>query len=34
VCGNSVTGAFDRPLWKDLNIPTGRNDYSLSFRLL
>jgi hypothetical protein len=34
VCGNSITGAFDRPLRKDLNMPAGGNDYSLSFQLL
>jgi hypothetical protein len=33
VCGNSITGAFDRPLRKDLNVIAGAIESSLSFQL-
>jgi hypothetical protein len=33
VCGNSIAGAFDRPLRKGHNLMTERNDSSLIFQL-
>lgn len=33
VCGNSITGAFDRPLRKDPNLVTGINGSLLTFQL-
>jgi len=34
VCGNSITGAFDRPLRQDPRLVAGINGASLSFRLI
>ena len=34
VCGNSITGAFDRPLRKSPNWVTRTNDSSLIFQLI
>jgi len=34
VCGNSITGAFDRPLRKDPSLAAEINSPSLSFRLI
>ena len=34
VCGNSITGAFDRPLRRDPHLVTGMNGTSLSFQLI
>jgi hypothetical protein len=34
VCGNSITGAFDRPLRKDPQLVTKMNSSSLSFRVI
>jgi hypothetical protein len=34
VCGNSITGAFDRPLRRDPNLVTETKGASLSFELL
>jgi hypothetical protein len=34
VCGNSITGAFDRPLRKDSHLVTEMNGSSLIFRLI
>jgi hypothetical protein len=33
VCGNTITGAFDRPLRNDTNLKTEMNGSSLSFQL-
>jgi hypothetical protein len=34
VCGNSITGAFDRPLRKGANLVADRNGSSLTFQLI
>jgi hypothetical protein len=34
VCGNSIIGAFDRPLLKRDNLVTGANGSSLTFQLV